>query len=158
VKALKSIETAPGTFTLMAGRSVNNGFLLSRNLTTFTDDNAQTYSAFTTIGSIRLSQPGEPLVPIGSICYERMPVGTDFTVSVLLNDISGTFVPLPQQVVEPTELSSIPSTGVIAWRLYLSGAAAPLPSVVRHLQMKVAMAQEAAKNELLGIAIAPPPQ
>ncbi len=156
VKAIKSVETTAGNFNLMLGRASNNGFLLSRNLTTFTDDNTQNYTGFATIGSVRLSQPGEKLAELGAVCYERMGIGSDFSISVLTNDISGTFVNLPNPVPEPPQLSAIPSTGVVAWRHNLASAQQPLPQLIRHIQVKITLPTEAVKNELLGVALAPP--
>jgi hypothetical protein len=164
VKALKSIETSPGNYTLMAGRNANGGYLLGRNLSTFSDDNGSTYSGFGTVGSIRLAQLGDKLTEVAAIAYERMPAGSDFTVSVLINDLGTNFVTIPQTTRWPYELTAIapdlgaPSTNVVAWRHDLTGAQVQQPDVVTHMQVKISMANEAAKNELLGFAIMPPDQ
>jgi hypothetical protein len=155
VKAIKSVEVTPGNFNLIVGRASNNGFILTRDLNTFTDDNTQSYGGFATIGSLRLSAPGDKLAELSSVLTERVGVGSDFSISVLANDITGNFINLPNPVSEPPELSSIPSTGVVAWRHYLQAAQSPLPQLVRHLQVKVTLPNEAIKNELLGIALAP---
>lgn len=152
VNCLKSIEVTAGNYALLAGRNGNAGYILYRNLTTFTDDSASLYSWNAIVGSIRLSQPGEDLAAVDSILYERMPVGSDPTVSVLVNDISGTFSTLPAATPEPPQLNA--STGVIAKRLDMTASGAP--TIVRHLQLKFAFPAEAFKNELLGLAIAPP--
>jgi hypothetical protein len=149
VKALGSIETTVGTWSLLAGRAVVSDYILARDLTVF-QDAGTSYSAYATIGSLVLAPLGKT-ARLELILIERMPVGTDATVSVSLNEISGSFTALPYPVAEPPKL--VNSTTVIAKRHQLKQGTTPLPQQLRHLKIKVAFATEAFKNELLGIAI-----
>jgi hypothetical protein len=89
------------------------------------------------------------------VLAEVMPVGTYPTVSVLLNEISGSFTTLPNPVSDPTAYAgtSFASTTVVTKRHYLKAAATPLAQQVRHLQIKVSFGTENFRNELLGLAI-----
>jgi hypothetical protein len=110
------------------------------------------YSAYATIGTLVIAPLGTT-TPLGAVLIERVATGSDATVSVLLNEISGTFVALPNPVSDPPLLPA--SATVIAKRHYLKTAAKPLPEGVRHLQVKISFAAENAKNELLGFALLP---
>lgn len=144
-----NIETAAGTNTLLTGRTTGSGYILGRSLTNFQDEGVS-YSAYATIGTLVLSAPGTTSV-VKTVTVERMPVGTDAIVSVSLNEINGTFTVLPNPVNDPPLIS--PSTTVIAKRHSLSAAQTPLAAQCRHLLVKVAFATEAAKNELLSLAL-----
>jgi hypothetical protein len=151
VGAIGSFETLAGTYTLFAGRASGSGFILSRDLTAFQDDGTS-FTAYATIGSLLLAPPGTHLF-VDSVLLERMPLGTDLTVSVLMNEVSGTFTALPSPVPEPPELPA--TTSVIAWRHYLKSAGTMLPQFARHMQVKVSFPTEAFANEVLGLAIMP---
>lgn len=150
VKALASIEVASSDFRLMAGRAAQNQFILSRDTgSTFADDGT-TYSGFATVGTIILAPPGQN-ASIRSLMLEVIPVGTYPTVAIMANEVSGSFVTLPNPVNEPPMLP--PSATITVKRHYLNAAATPVPAQMRFLQMKISFAQEAAANELLGLAI-----
>jgi hypothetical protein len=92
---------------------------------------------------------------IGHIIADRMPVGSEISISILMNDISGTFITIPWgNVNDPWNL--IASTGVVSHRYDLSNAQTSLPQIAKHLQLRVDFPIEAAKNEILSIAIQPP--
>jgi hypothetical protein len=151
VNIVSSIEATTANWTLMSGRAVGGQYLTSRNLTSYTDDGG-TYPAFATIGTLTVAPPGETL-GIDSVLVERMPVGSPHTVSVLLNEIGGTFTVVPFTAVDPWSLPG--STSIIATRHDLTGAAIPLPQMIRHLQVKISFVSEAIKNEVLGLALKP---
>jgi hypothetical protein len=164
IKCIRSIETSAGVWSFMAGRNNNSGYLLTRNLGVFGDDGNQAYAAFATIGTIRFSNPGEPLFSLGGIAFERTPVGTEIGLSILLNDVSGSFTTLPTTayVPEPSTWSApvgepgAPSTGVIAWRADANTAQQQLPTVIRHMQVKVTFpSTDTVKNEIIGLCIFP---
>jgi len=149
INFISSIETVAGTWTLLGGRAAVSQYILGRDLSSFTDDGG-TYSAYATVGTIVLAPPGQQF-GLDSILVERMPMGSAHTLSVLLNEISGTFTTIPNPVSDLWQLPA--TTSVISQRHDLRAATAPLPQIMRHLQIKIAFASEAAKNELLGLAV-----
>jgi hypothetical protein len=151
VGCISSLETTTATYKLLLGRPTASGYILGRDTTVFSDDGTA-YPAWATVGSLVLSPPGE-VAKIDAVLLEMMPNGTYPTVSVLLNEVSGSFVPLPNPVPDPPELSASPSTTLLMKRHYLKAAQTPLPQLVRHMQVKFTFATEAAANELLGLAI-----
>jgi len=69
--AIRSIETSPGIYSLLAGRATRNGYILARssgvgnpNAVNRQDDGQNYTNCFVTIGNITLSQPGQRLVPL----------------------------------------------------------------------------------------------
>lgn len=151
-KMVQSIETTPGTTTLLMGRATASGHILKRDTSVFSDDGVIYSSAYVTFGSIVLMTPGF-LVDVESILTERTAAGSEPQLSLLPNEISGTFITLTNPVNEPPELD--PATSLIAKRYYLRDAAVPVPHLMRHLQVKITFPPEAAKNELLGLCISP---
>lgn len=145
VTAIASLETSPGVHQLLCAQS--NGTVLYRDFTNFSD-NGTAYSAFVTLGSMVLAQPGQ-LAVVDSITLELQNVGSVPSLGVLMNEISGSFANLAQSVNDPPDL--LPSTTVMSNRFYLSQN--PKGNLCRHLQMKVTFAAEAVKNELLTISI-----
>ena len=150
VNCISSIEVSTGNSRLMMGRTAGSGYILNRDTTVFSDDGTA-FSANVVVGSLIVAPPREVTV-ISSVVLEAMPVGTYPTVSVLLNEISGTFTALPNPVPDPAQLAA--STTVLMKRHDLKAAQTPLPQHVRHLQVKIAFAAEAAQNEVLGLAVA----
>ena len=70
MKAIRSIETSPGVYTLLGGRATGGGYILGRSFgagITRQDDGQNYTSCFITIGNITLSQPGQKLVPLEHI-------------------------------------------------------------------------------------------
>lgn len=151
VKAVKSIAVADGDYRLLLGRATGSDYILYRDLTNWQDDGTN-YSGYATIGTLVIAPLGMT-VPLDAVLVERTSQGSDMTVSVLLNEISGTFTQL-NAVNEPPHLPA--STTVIAKRHYLKMAASPLTQTVRHLQAKITFPTENAKNEVLGFALLPP--
>jgi hypothetical protein len=151
VKAIKSIAVADGDYRLLLGRFTDFGYIFYRDLTNWQDDSSS-FSAYATIGTIVLAPLGST-VNLGAVAIERKSFGSDPTVSVLLNEISGSFTSLLNPVSDPPLLPA--SSTVVAKRHYLKGAASPLPQLVRHLQAKITFTSENAKNELLGFALLP---
>lgn len=150
VGVIASIETSPAVWTLLAGQGADGG-IMGRDTTSFTDWRG-VYPAYATIGTLVLAAPGDTMV-LDSILIERMPVGTAHTLSVLLNELTGTFVTLPNPVPDNHKLPA--TTTIISLRHDLKAATTPLAQIIRHLKVKVSFASEAFKNEILGLAIKP---
>jgi hypothetical protein len=151
VKAVKSIAVADGDYRLLLGKATGSSYIFYRDLTSWQDDSSN-FSAYATVGTLVIAPLGRT-APVRSVLIERTATGTDATLSVLLNEISGSFTALPNPENEPTFLPA--SSTVVAKRHYLKKAATPLPETIRHLQVKIAFASENAKNELLGFALLP---
>ena len=151
--ALASIETSVGEYTLLTGQSVSGGYsanyILGRNTLVFQDCGIS-YPAYVVVGTLTLAAPGTTSI-LDSVMIERMPAGSDATVSVLCNEIAGTYVTLPNPVNDPPLLR--PQTSIIAKRHYVRSAQTPLAQQVRHLLVQVAFPVEAVKNELLSLAL-----
>jgi hypothetical protein len=157
VKCMKSIEVSPATYKLMMGRATVGGYILARDTNTYSDDGTA-YPASATIGSLTLAPPRQHAV-VNSVLLNTMPVGTFPTVSVLVNEISGTFTQigvtpngLSAAVADPWELPA--STTVKSMRLDLTAAKHPIPNRVLNMQIKLDFPSEAAKNEVLTLAVA----
>ncbi len=150
VKCIGSIEVSDGNWQLMIGKASGSGFIMSRDLTSYTDLGG-TYSAFATVGSIVVAVPGT-VAGLESVLIERAAVGSAPTVSVLLNEISGSFTALPNPVADPALLPA--SSTIIAVRHDLKAAASPLPQFIRHLQVKIDFGSSStAADELLGLGL-----
>jgi hypothetical protein len=149
VKCVSSIEVSTANYRLLMGRTAGSGYILSRDTNTYSDDGSA-YPAYAIVGSINVAPPRAVTV-VNSIVLETYPVGTYPTVSVLMNEISGTFVTIPNPVPDPPQLAG--STTVKMMRHDLLGNQSAMPLYARHLQVKITWATEAAKNELLGLGI-----
>jgi hypothetical protein len=141
--AVVSVETSPGVHQLLIGQS--NGTVLVRNYSVFSD-NSTPYSAFATIGSLVLAKPGQ-LALLDSIVVELQNRGTPPSVSLLLDEISGTFEQLVKAENDPPNLA--PSQTVMSKRWWLSQG--NLPAFCRHIQLKLSFVTEAVKNEVLTV-------
>jgi hypothetical protein len=144
---LASIEVATSDYRLLMGRA--DGAILTRDTAQFNDDGA-TYPAWAVVGSIIVAPPRQVAV-VNSVLLETMPVGTYPTVSVLMNEVSGNFVTLPNPVPDPPQLP--PSKSVKMMRHDLLANQAAMPLYARHLQVKIAWPAEDARNELLTLGI-----
>jgi len=144
--SLVSIETSPGVHQLLIGGNDNKVY--TRNTSVFSD-NGVAYSAFVTIGSLVLAQPGQ-MAEVSSITTELQKVGTVPTVSVLMEEISGPFETLPSPIDDPPRLK--PSNTVMSKRYHLSNAQPPVAALCRHMRIKVTFASEIAKNEILSLS------
>ena len=143
-KAIASIAVAPGQKQLWIGSGSN---ILKRDWSTY-QDNGASYSAYAVWGSIVLCQPGQT-AEVESITTESKNIGSMLTLSVLPEELSGNFVKLAQSVQDPPDL--LPSKTLQSRRFYL--AQASIPTVMRHLMMRIDFAAENAANELLGYSI-----
>lgn len=157
IKALRSVETSIGNYTLCAARATAAGFILGRDLTSFQDE-GQVYSkCFVTIGSIVLSPPLTELVPVYYVAGYFAPVGTIPTVSVLANEITGTsgpgFVVIPEPQDEPN-YGATASVTILAkqWNLYVIQSMKN-SLLMHHLQVRFDFPQEAAANTIYGMAL-----
>jgi hypothetical protein len=152
---VSGIETSVGTYTVCAGRTTGGGYILGRSLTTFADDGAS-YASNATIGSITLSQPGQPLIPLWYVLGYFANVGSTPNMSVLFNEIFTTssepFVLLPESINEPP-LGADPSTSLIALRFPTNMNSVGKSQLVHHVQIKVDFGIDTVKNECLTLAL-----
>lgn len=157
IRALNSIETTVGNYTLCAGRATTAGFILGRNLTAFQDDGVNYSACFATIGNMVLSQPLEPLVPVFYVAGYFAAGGALPTISILPNEITGSsgpgFVTLPEAGDEPS-LGATPSQTLMAkqWDVKL------MPNfknscLMHHLQVKVSFPPENFGSTIFGVAL-----
>lgn len=154
VKAIFSMEATAGNYQLFMGRTAGSGYILSRVPGTFQDDGSS-YSATVVIGSL-ITAPPRQTAEVNSVLLQAMPVGTYPTLSVLLNEISGTFTALPNPIPDPPELAGTPyqSTSILMRRHDFKAANKPLPNRIQHMQVQLTFATEAFQNEILGLALA----
>lgn len=145
-KAVQSVEVSPGLHRLLVGPIVS-GPILRRDITTWAD-NGIAYSAFVTIGSIVLAQPGQ-VAELDFITTDSLAIGSRPSVSVLIDEIFGSFEAMPLYVPDPPQL--LPSTSLYAQRFYFSQTQDP--AICRHLQIKVAWPAENFQNEMLSLTI-----
>ncbi|MCU1301731.1 MAG: hypothetical protein JWQ87_2015 [Candidatus Sulfotelmatobacter sp.] len=143
-----SLYTALGTRQLLiaqGGSGTNHLFYRNPNLYS---DNGTAYSCYATLGNLVLALPGQ-LADVHFITTEAVATGTKPAVSVLLDEISGTFEALPNSVNDPPDLSA--SNSLYANRFYLTQGQAPV--VTRSVQIKVSFPAEASPNELLTLTV-----
>lgn len=145
-RAVQSVEVSPGLNRLLVGPT-NSGPILRRDTTTWSD-NGVNYDAFVTIGSIVLAQPGQ-VAELDFITTDSLAIGSTPQISVLIDEIFGTFDPMPLYVADPPQL--LPSTSLYAQRFYFSQTQDP--AICRHLQIKVSWPAENFQNEMLSLTI-----
>jgi hypothetical protein len=151
VKAVQSVEVSPGVNRLLLGPS-SSGPILERNLAVWTD-NGTAYTAFFQIGSIVLAQPGQ-IAELGFITTDAIATGSTPAISVLIDEISGTFEEMPLWGPDPPQFGPagvMVNSSVYAQRFYFSQTQSP--AICRHLQIGVAWPAENFQNELLSITI-----
>jgi len=157
IKALRSIETSVGNYTLCAGRATAAGFILGRDLTSVQDEGQNYTNCFVTIGNMVLSQPLEPLVPVYYVAGYFAAGGTVPAIAVLANEITGStgpgFATIPYFQEEPP-LGATPSTTLMQrnWNLY------DIPSMrnsllMHHLQVRISFPQENFASTIFGLAL-----
>jgi hypothetical protein len=149
--ALTSVETSPGIHQLLMSYVVGtNSAILFRDVTINTDAvTGSPYSdCFLTLGSLVLALPGQ-LAEVDSIVLELMNVGSVPSVSILTDEISGSFESLPNFTNDPPNL--VPSTTVMSNRWYL--AQGPNAARMRHMQTKIDFNQDTVRNELLTFSV-----
>ncbi len=152
-----SIEVSPANWRLMLGRPSGSGYILDRDLNTFTDDGTA-YSAWAIVGSLTVAPPRH-VVNVESLLLQITGItGSTYpTLSVLCNEVSdtaifpATFVVLPNPVPDPPQL---PATQTVWTRRHdFKAAQSPLPSHVQHMQIKIVFVGEAYPNEILGLGV-----
>jgi hypothetical protein len=156
VKALNSIETSVGTYTLCAGRATAAGYILGRSVGTFQDDGANYSACYATIGNIVLSQPMEDLVPVYYVAGYFAKGGAIPTVSVLVNEInasSGTGFQTITDINDEPAIGAQASQTLLAknWNLY--SMLGPNSLLIHHLQVKISFPQENFGSTIYGIAL-----
>lgn len=154
--AIASIETSPGVYQLLIGDSRSSRPVYARDSSYATfSDNGSAYEAGFVVGSIVLANPGE-LAELGFVTCDFMRVGTSPDVSVLMDEIAGSFSDLSGYIVsEPPLLYGISGapTSLYSNRYYFKQTVAgsqPPPAWCRHLQIKVDFgATDTVMNEIL---------
>ena len=153
--AVQSVETSPGTHTLLVGPpsspSGTLGPILKRDYTVHTD-NGTPYAANAVFGSLVLAQPGQ-LAIVESLTTDSVAVGIPLSLAVQLDEIApvslGYFEGLTDFVPDPTEISA--SNSIYGQRFYLSQT--QQPSICRHLQVEVNFGKDTVQNELLSMTL-----
>lgn len=154
--AIKSVQTALGVYTLLAGAAAGSLKILGRTPGTYHDQASGTYSGYATIGPIILSMMGAAdLAAVQSIVVGCALVGTPPTVSVLPNEISGSFTSIPYSTEDPWRLGQ--AATVDRDRYDWLGVQSTLPNGMRTLQIKLGLAAEDAASEVYSLALVPPP-
>ena len=145
-KAVQSVEVTPGVTKLLVGPTTS-GPILQRDYSVNTD-NGTAYLAYGTLGSIVLAHPGQ-LAELVFITLDSTAVGSHPAVSILIDEISGTFESMPSYVPDPTQLPT--STTLYGDRFYFSQT--QQPAICRHLMLKFSWPAENYANELLATTI-----
>jgi hypothetical protein len=147
VTRVKSLETSTGVNTLLMGAGDT---IYKRDLTVWTDNGAP-FTAFATIGTMMVAEPGT-VSTFTHVAMQMRPLGTVPSVFVLNNEIDPTVVPFTQlfnPVPDPPDLPA--SLTLWAKRWYLKSSLTPLPMWVNTIQLKIKFATENAANEVLGV-------
>jgi hypothetical protein len=155
---LQSLYTAIGTRQLLIaqGGSGTNS-LAYRDLTSYSDLGTP-YTCSAVVGSLVLAQPGQK-APVKFVVIESTHTGGVLPiVSVLPEEISGSFEqisdysgnPNGKSVPDPPNLS--PSTTIDSWRHSL--LAGNKPAVLRHLQVQMAFIAQNQADEVLTMTLA----
>lgn len=135
VGMVQSVQTSPGVFELLIGATTDNQSILKRDLTVWADAGTA-YEAYFTMGSLVLVHPGETAyVPF--IESDFAQIGIQPTVSILQNEISGSFTTLTNFVYDPPIVYQSTLSPASYWplRFYLVPSIAPMR--MRHCQIKV---------------------
>lgn len=145
---IASIQTAIGTQSLV---STSNGYIVFRDNSTFSDAGAA-FSGYATVGSLTLSEAGqEDAASLNSIIVTSPAIGNALSVSVLPNEISGSFTSIPLNTSDPFQL---PASSTVNMKRYdWKGVQSALPNWIRHIQVKVTLPTEAARNEIYTLGL-----
>lgn len=147
-----SIQTQPGIKKLLVGSQIQAQPILVRDLTVYTDNGTQ-YDAFFEMGNITLAHPGQ-LALLKFIEADFSTVGFKPTISYLLNEIAGTFVPFTvNPVFDPPSLygQTLAPTSYSPNRYYFASNASL--ARCRHLRIKMDYGTSAAGQELFNLTI-----
>jgi hypothetical protein len=144
VKAIASIEIAPGRKRLLLGPAAN-GPILMRDATV-SADNGTAYAATAIIGSVVMAQPGTT-VGVQFVTTEEIAIAGSSPVSigVLYDEISGAFSNLVKVSNDPPNL---PASNTVTTRRFWAMQDAEAVKC-RHMQTQVTWQAEAYANELL---------
>ena len=148
VKAIASVEYTPGIHRLVLGPSIDGSPILMRDLSS-SQDNITPFPAMARIGSIQMAQPGGT-VGVQFITTEEMPGGSPVVVSVLFDEIEGSFRALRNVTNDPPNLPG--PTSITARRSWLSQDPDTVP-ICRHMQIEMSWPAEDFANELLTYTI-----
>jgi hypothetical protein len=150
-QAVQSIEVSPGVHKLLLGPTAT-GPILCRDLSVF-QDNGNNYPANVVIGSAVLAQPGQ-VATVSFITTESVRTGTPLVLGLLIDEAlpyyTGPFDILKHWESDPPGLKE--SRSLMGQRFYLSELEDE-GAVMRHCQIKVQWAAEAAQNELLSLTL-----
>lgn len=151
--AVQSIETVPGTHSLLIGPGPSGGPILERNSNVYSD-NGVSYGAYATFGSIVLAQPGQ-VAEIKFMSTDSTAAGSPLSLSVQTDEIGpstdGYFYTLISSIPDPPKLAA--SVTLVSQRFYVSQNQS-LVSRCRHLQVQVAFSPtDVVRNELLSLTI-----
>lgn len=166
-QAIGSVVTSPGTRQLLIGPTAA-GKILNRDsdFATFVD-NTSPYSSFFTMGNIVVAHPGQ-MAELAFVEMDFMQIGTQPTVSVLLDELSATngaaFEKISNTFVsDPPKLYGPVATPDSLWmnRYYFGettpdngGDQTPEPAWCKHLQIKVDFGNtDTVQNELLAFSL-----
>lgn len=152
VQMLQSVEVSPGVHKLLVGPTGINQSISQRDLTVFSD-NGTAYDAHFTMGSIILAHPGE-VAGVKFIECDFAAAGSQPTLGILLNEISGTFTTLTKSVSDPPMVYGATGgpSSLFSNRYYLSQT--QIAQRCRHLQIRVNFGNtDTVQNELESLTI-----
>jgi len=157
--AIRSVETSAGIYTLFLAPPTAGGMVFARDINVFADA-GQPYDAFVTIGSITVSEPGQPLVPLCHILTYMMNVGipiNDTQVSVLFNEIQAVpgaqFISIPDPVNEPP-IGTDYSLSLLQYRWPVRMNQDGHSMMVHHVQVRVDFGNTStARDELVAMSL-----
>jgi hypothetical protein len=157
--AIKAVEVTPGNHLLLVAPALGaTGDLLARNLNASTDGatgwtNGTTYPAYAVFGSYVCAQPGQ-VANIMFVTTDSVRIGTPLIIGLYLNEALP-YYKGAAQIIKRWELDppNIPaSQSLFGQRFYVAEDHVTSASL-RHLQVMVQWAPEAAVNELLSFTI-----
>ncbi len=143
MSAVQSVETSPGVHTLLVGPPAGGGVIRQRDFTVNTDTGTA-YAMNVDIGSIVLAAPGQ-LAGLAWITTESLAIGTAPTMSLLMNEIAGTYQQIRRTRQDPPNLPA--SQSIFANRHSVLQGQSPV--WCRHFRMLLEWPAEDAANELL---------
>lgn len=146
VKAIASVEIAPGVKGLLLGPAQQNQPILMRDKST-NQDNGNSYPAFSNIGVITMAQPGSTAGVEFIVTEETfIPGASPVKVGILCDEIAGPYIYLRNTTTDPPNLP--PSRTIKAQRFWTAqDANTILPT--RYFQQQIQWAAENFPNELL---------
>lgn len=145
VKAIASVETAPGQKRLLLGPATLGNPILMRDDSTY-QDNATPYPAFADIGSLVLAQPGTT-VGVQFITVEETAIegAAPAGVGVLFDEIGGSFSSLTRSSADPPNQPRSSSLTINRWWAMQNAR----PVTCRHMQIEISWPAANVANELL---------